>query len=105
MLHPDDVGDKRLARLYDYTKFHIGIYLSAAAGLVTLLASKDAGWVIATLIGNQYLLYAAFVSLILAGMCGGMVATSITESLTWKAFWDEDHNPAILAMVKAKGKN
>jgi len=53
------VEDKRLERLYDYTKFHIGIYLSAAAGVAALLRSKDAGWIISTLVGNQYLLYGA----------------------------------------------
>lgn len=99
-----DTGDIRLARLYDYTKFHIGIYLSAAAGVATLLGSRDAGWVIATLVGNQYLLYLAFASLMLAGMCGGIVATGITESLTYKDFWTGDHHPATFPKIEAKGK-
>ena len=37
--------DKRLDRLFEYTKFHIGIYLSAASGLVALigLSAKPEG--------------------------------------------------------------
>lgn len=79
--------DKRLERLYDYTKFHIGIYLSVAGGIATLLGSKDANFAIATLIGCRPLAYLAFGLLVLAGMCGGIVATSVTESATWDDFW------------------
>lgn len=99
---PDE--DKRLERLYDYTKFHIGIYLSAAAGLATLLGSKDTGWIISTLIGNQYLLYFAFFLMVLAGMCGGIVATSITQCQTFNEFWSEkEHAPSTLKRWRAKG--
>jgi len=98
--------DKRLERLYDYTKFHIGIYLSSAAGLAALLGSKDAGWIISTLIGNQYLLYIAFFLMVLAGMCGGIVATSITECQSFNEFWSEKkHAPSTLKVWKAKGQN
>lgn len=98
--------DKRLERLYDYTKFHIGIYLSSAAGLAALLGSKDAGWIISTLIGNQYLLYLAFFFMVLAGMCGGIVATSITECQTFNEFWSEkEHAPSTLKKWKARGQS
>ena len=30
--------DKRLDRLLDYTKFHIGVYLSAVGGMVSIAA-------------------------------------------------------------------
>ncbi len=97
--------DKRLDRLYDYTKFHIGIYLSAASGLATLLGSKEAGWVISTIIGNQYLLYLAFFLMVLAGMCGAIVATSITECQTFNEFWKEkEHAPTTLKCLKGTGQ-
>jgi hypothetical protein len=35
--------DKRLDRLFEYTKFHIGIYLSAGAGLLALLTTEGKG--------------------------------------------------------------
>jgi len=97
--------DKRLERLYDYTKFHIGIYLSAAGGVAALLGSKDAGWAISTLVGNQYLLYAAFAFMVLAGMCGGIVATSTTESLSFEEFWNGQHGPATVPSWKASGRD
>lgn len=97
--------DKRLERLYDYTKFHIGIYLSFAGGVATLLASKDSGWVVSSLIGNQYLLYAAFALLVLAGMCGGMVATSITESKTYEEFWSRTHYPPTISRWRGTGQD
>jgi hypothetical protein len=105
-LHQDGrpAEDKRLERLYDYTKFHIGIYLSAAGGIAALLASKDADWIISKFVGNHTLLYLAFVFLFIAGMCGGMVATSITESLTFDEFWIKDHHPGKLQSLKATGK-
>jgi hypothetical protein len=96
--------DDRLERLYDYTKFHIGIYRSAAGGVATLLASKDADWIISRLVGNQVLLYVAFVFLVTAGMCGGIVATSVTESLTFNDFWTKDHHPGRLSSLRATGK-
>ncbi len=101
----DATDDKRLERLYDYTKFHIGIYLSAAGGVAALLGSKDAGWVVSTLIGNQYLLYASFLGLVVAGMCAGVVATGITECRTFEEFWlKPDHAPSALPNWKASGQ-
>jgi hypothetical protein len=35
--------DKRLERLDDCTKFHIGLYLSAAAGLTGLISAVASG--------------------------------------------------------------
>jgi len=40
-LPTERLDDKRLDRLFKYTKFHIGIYLSAGGGLVALLGSAD----------------------------------------------------------------
>ena len=96
--------DKRLERLYDYTKFHIGIYLSSAAGVAALLGSKEAGWIITTLVGNEYLLYLALALLVVAGMCGGIVATSVTESPTFDYFWTTEHCPATITCLKARWK-
>lgn len=97
--------DKRLERLYDYTKFHIGIYLSAAAGVATLIGSEHAQWVLAGLIGNKSLLYVAFLFIVLAGMCGGMVATSVIEKKTFDEFWTSEHRPRTLCFLKGTGEN
>ncbi len=89
--------DKRLERLYDYTKFHIGIYLSAAAGLTGLLGSivnQSNGQFLFDLVGAPPLLALALVFMVLAGACGGVVATSITESETFDDFWTRKQGPA-----------
>jgi hypothetical protein len=96
--------DKRLERLYDYTKFHIGIYLSTAGGVTALAASKDLDWIVAKLIGFPPLLYVALVLLVFAGMCGGMVATSITKSLTFDEFWAKKHYPGKSSRLGATGE-
>jgi hypothetical protein len=93
--------DKRLERLYDYTKFHIGIYLSAAAALASLLsaaAPKDASTpslpaFFLDLVGSPQLLFASLLLMILAGAAGGIVATSITESRTFDDFWTKKQGP------------
>lgn len=102
---PEQIGndDKRLERLYDYTKFHIGIYLSSAAGLAALIGSEKPGWLVAQLIGTQQFLYLALVCMVFAGMCGGVVATSTTESRTFVEFWNGEHGPATLPGLKRTG--
>lgn len=95
--------DKRLERLYDYTKFHIGIYLSAAGGVAALIGSDKLEWVIGALVRNVWFLYVAFVLLMLAGMCGGMVATSLTECRTFEAFWSNKHHPGLLRWPNLTG--
>jgi hypothetical protein len=89
--------DKRLERLYDYTKFHIGVYLSAATGLTGLIGSiadKKAGQFLFDLVGAPPFLGLALVFMVLAGACGGVVATSITESRSFDAFWTKPQGPS-----------
>jgi hypothetical protein len=92
-----DQEDKRLERLYDYTKFHIGIYLSAASGLAALigsLANNKGGEFLVALVGSPALLGLALLFMVLAGACGGVVATSVTESKTFEAFWSNPQGPS-----------
>jgi hypothetical protein len=84
-------------QLYDYTKFHIGIYLSAATGLATLigsLANEKGGDFLIALIGSPTFLGLALLFMVLAGACGGVVATSLTESTTFEAFWKSPQGPS-----------
>jgi hypothetical protein len=99
--------DKRLERLYDYTKFHIGIYLSAAAGISTLLGSEKTSWFLAALItqNNKIPLYFALGFMILAGMCGGVVASSTIEHKEFKDFWDEPQGPQSIPLLRANGSS
>jgi hypothetical protein len=70
------VEDKRLDRLLDYTKFHVGIYLSIGGGLMALLgaASKaDEKTFLNAFIGNPKALALAFLFMVLAGFAGGLM--------------------------------
>jgi hypothetical protein len=86
----ETVEDKQLERLYDYTKFHIGIYLSAAGGLAALISAAAAGSAersyFASLVGSPLALAASFGFMVAAGIAGAVVATSTIESASYKAF-------------------
>jgi hypothetical protein len=89
--------DKRLERLYDYTKFHIGIYLSSASGLVAVigsLANDKGGEFLVALVGSPIALGFSLFFMIAAGACGGVVATAVTESKTFEEFWNSSQGPS-----------
>lgn len=82
--------DKRLERLYDYTKFHIGIYLSAAAGLTTLISAASANSselsFLDTLTHPHWILAVALLLMVIAGAAGAVVATSAIKSSSYDDF-------------------
>ncbi|MCQ8129706.1 hypothetical protein [Methylomonas rivi] len=83
--------DKQLERLYDYTKFHIGIYLSAGGGLAALISTAAEGnkaEFIKSLIGMPQALVLSFVFMVLAATAGAIVATSTIESSTFQSFME-----------------
>lgn len=88
--------DKRLDRLLDYTKFHIGIYLSAAGGLVALLgvsAKPEEKSFFANLVGCPVALFIAFLLMAVAGLAGGLIASSCTECVTHDELWKGRQGP------------
>ncbi len=88
--------DKRLDRLFEYTKFHIGIYLSAASGLVALIglsAKAEEGAFIIKLVGSPPALAISFVLMIIAGMAGGILASSTTEYEHYDDLWLNPQGP------------
>ena len=70
---------KSLELLFDYTKFHIGLYLTltaafigvAKAGVLTLRA--------------EWIFWSAVWAFVLAGLAGGVIASSITQTSTRNA--------------------
>lgn len=82
--------DKQLERLYDYTKFHVGIYLSAAGGLAALITTLASGKLeqnfLSKIVGHPWALAVAFILMVGAGAAGGIVATSTIESKTYEEF-------------------
>jgi hypothetical protein len=96
--------DPQLTRLYDYTKFHIGIYLSFAAGISALLGTEELGWFVSRLVKeNTAPLYFSLGLMLLAGMCGGVVASSTIECKTFHEFWNTRHGPQSLSRLGLPG--
>ncbi len=96
--------DEQLKLLFDYTKFHIGLY----TGLVTLMLAVLAFG------GDQIptdLMWCARLAIALiavAGMCGGIVVGNIPEHKNFHTFWNCTSLPLsslpILSCVKCKAK-
>jgi hypothetical protein len=96
--------DKRLDRLFEYTKFHIGIYLSAASGLVALIglsAKPEGGNFINKLVGCPVALGASFVLMIIAGLAGGIIASATTKYKDYEDLWLKPQTLGILGRTWA----
>jgi hypothetical protein len=95
------IEDKRLERLFDYTKFHIGIYLSAGSGLVALLGLSSKGnagglalaQLLAQLVGSPRALTISLLFMVIAGMAGGVIASSCTECVSYEDLWERRQGP------------
>ena len=85
--------DKRLDRLFEYTKFHIGIYLSSGGGLVVLVASADKSEFVKSVIGSPRALAMALILMIIAGLAGGVVASATTRNRSFDGVWLEAQGP------------
>ena len=88
--------DKRLDRLLEYTKFHIGIYLSIGGGLVTLISVAsvpEQGKFLDGLIGAHWALAVALAFMAVAGLAGGIVASSCAQFETFTKVWNRKLGP------------
>lgn len=92
---PSPDPDRRLDRLFDYTKFHISLCLSGAGALVTLIGSAERNAFIQSLIGSPRLLATALLALIVAAIAGGVIASSSTACRTFDQFWNEPQGPLV----------
>lgn len=70
--------DKRLELLFDYTKFHIGIYLTLTGAFIALGTAKSSDRLLFDL--NSTLVVIAVLCFILAGWAGGVILSSITQT-------------------------
>lgn len=101
----EDQEDHQLARLYDYTKFHIGIYLSFAAGIAGLLGAKETQTILAKLVSTAASeFYVSLLFMMLAGVCGGIVASNTIECKTFDQFWNQPQGLRIIPWRGIEGR-
>jgi hypothetical protein len=88
---PSVSGGERLDRLYDYTKWHLGVYVSCI-GFLSVIAAGAAQsgpgglrW-LAALAGSPRLVLASIVLVALAAVSGGIVATTCIQCDTMNDF-------------------
>lgn len=85
--------DPQLARLYDYTKFHIGIYLLAAGAMVTIAGSATQSSFFEEIAKHPWLLVAAIFAMAVAGLAGGIIASTCATAEKLSDVWDECIGP------------
>ena len=93
--------DKALELLFDYTKFHIGVYLTLTAAYITVATSKI-GDTLPRL--NQLFVWPAVIFITVAGYAGGIIASSITQSqsATVEGFLNEKTGPWSMRALTGK---
>jgi hypothetical protein len=76
-----DVHDRKMEKnlefLYDYTKFHIGTYTTLATLYIGIANAKFSGFCVLL---NHFFYTVAVLALLVAGMAGGTIVSSITQS-------------------------
>lgn len=87
---PPNRGEfEQVKLLFEYTKFHLGAYMTAAAALVALI-NTDFGKRICL---PEPLVWAAVLFIAIAGVAGGIVASSLPHSSTLEKFWARKVGP------------
>lgn len=93
-------GDERLERLYDYTKFHLGLYITASGALLALYGSKDSEWLGKALVGNSDLVVASILAMFVAGMAGGIIASTCTVVSSFDKLWYGRTGPLNMKLLR-----
>jgi hypothetical protein len=68
---------KSLELLFDYTKFHIGIYLTLTASYLAVATANVGGKRLLEL--NSFFVWVAVIAFMIAGLAGGTIISSITQ--------------------------
>jgi hypothetical protein len=94
---------KSLELLFDYTKFHIGVYLTLTASFLTAATANINDKKLLDL--NLWLVWPAVIAFVIAGFAGGVIASSITQHVGGDSldFLDKDIGPANLKKIYFKG--
>lgn len=89
---------EKLKLLFDYTKFHIGLYTTVA----TIFGGLYAAGGRIPLTFNSSLLLCSVIFLCIAGWAGGTIASSIPGYSSYTTFWNASIGPMRLRGFKAE---
>ncbi|HEX3487105.1 MAG TPA: hypothetical protein VHT51_18765 [Micropepsaceae bacterium] len=92
----------KIKMLFDYTVFHIGIYMTLATLLVSFLAAELSQKIIALRISHEGVI-AAIVFIGMAGIAGGVIASSLPESDSLTSFLQKKTGPWDTALLSGRG--
>lgn len=83
---PIDFEHEQLKRLYDYTKFHIGLYATLITALLALMSIG------AKAVPEEYKwwVFTMAVAFLFAGACGGIVAVNTFRHSSYEALMAKD---------------
>ena len=91
--------DERLKQLMDYTKFHIGMYVTLVSVLVGFI-SKDYTTLVST--SFHYWLLVTICLLVVSGMAGGLIASSIPDHVSYDIFISTRLGPWGAGWIRAR---
>ena len=96
-------GQKSLDRLFDYTKFHIGLYLTLTASYVAVASIKGQDSKLMLELAPTWF-WAAVLCFMLAGLAGGVIASSVTQTAarSTASFLTEEIGPWSLKLLQAR---
>lgn len=84
-----DYEFEKLKMLFDYTKFHIGLYTTIATVFSGLIAASAKGENALPFRFRLPWLVAAVLLLCVAGAAGGVLTSSMCHEKSLKEFWDK----------------
>jgi hypothetical protein len=90
--------DEQLKQLFDYTKFHIGMYTTLIAAIIGVFANDSLK---AAYSGMTPYIKVSIVFFLVAGAAGGLVASSVPFFNTFEAFSKSRLGPWSLKLVPA----
>lgn len=82
---------EKLKLLFEYTKFHIGLYTGIATIFTGLIAASNKGEI--PFHFNCYLLSAGVFFIAVAGLAGGTLVSSMCHERSLKDFWERKIGP------------
>lgn len=112
MSNGTDPDTEKFKLLFDYTKFHIGVYLTFTAAMATILAA-DQNTFFGSIVFNPVMIFFAAASMVIAGMSGGIIVSSLCDpncrsrekgvDHSFESFWeDQDLGPLDSEWFKTK---